>query len=247
MDDAGFPSPHSGRFATTRWSIVQAAGVQATPNSRHALEELCATYWYPLYAYVRRRGYQADDAQDLTQSFVLSLLERNAVQRADPDRGRFRSFLLGSLNKFLSDETRKQGAQKRGGDRKILSINVDDVENRYQLEPTDDITPEAVFERRWALTVLDAALTRLQGDYERVGKLPLFEALRGHIGADKSTIPNREVAESLSMQEGAVKVAAHRLRQEYRDALRAEIAQTVTNSKELDDELTGLFQTLSGT
>jgi RNA polymerase sigma-70 factor (ECF subfamily) len=119
------------------------------------------------------------------------------------------------------------------------------VENRYQLEPTDDITPEAVFERRWALTVLDAALARLQGDYERAGRVPLFEALRGHIGADKSTIPNREVAESLSMQEGAVKVAAHRLRQEYREALRAEIAQTVTNSEELDDELSKLFQTLS--
>lgn len=244
MDDAGLGSPHSGRFATTRWTMVQAVGVEA-PESKDALAELCSTYWYPLYAYLRRKGHQAVDAQDLTQAFVASLLERSAVKRADPEKGRFRSFLLGSLNKFVSDEKRRAGAQKRGGDCEILSINVEAAEDRYRLEPVDEVTPEAIFERRWALTVLDAAVTRLRAGYERSGKLPLFEALRGHLGADRSTTPNREVAESLGMQEGAVKVAAHRLRQQYREALRAEIAHTVTNSEELDDELKRLFQTLS--
>lgn len=245
MDDAGLGSPHSGRFATTRWTLVQAIGAQA-PESRDVLEELCSTYWYPLYAYLRRRGHQAVDAQDLTQAFVASLLERNAVERADPEKGRFRSFQLGSLNHFVSDEKRRERAQKRGGDCEILSINVDDAEDRYRLEPVDEVTAEAVFERRWALTVLDAAVDRVQAGYERSGKLPLFKALRGHLGADKSTIPNREVAESLGMQEGAVKVAAHRLRQKYREALRAEIAHTVSSREELDDELRRLFQTLSG-
>lgn len=245
MDDAGLGPPHSGRFATTRWTMVQAVGVDA-PESQDALAELCSTYWYPLYAYLRRRGHQAVDAQDLTQAFVASLLERSAVGRADPEKGRFRSFLLGSLNKFVSDEKRRQGAQKRGGDREILSINVDAAEDRYRLEPVDEVTPEAIFERRWALTVLDAAVSRLQAGYERSGKLALFEALRGHLGADKTTTPNREVAEKLGMQEGAVKVAAHRLRQQYREALRAEIAHTVTSTEELDDELKRLFQTLSG-
>jgi len=245
MDDAGLGSPHSGRFATTRWTMVQAVGVDA-PESRDALEDLCSTYWYPLYAYLRRRGHQAVDAQDLTQAFVASLLERNAVERADPAKGRFRSFLLGSLNHFVSDEKRRERAQKRGGDCEILSINVDAAEDRYRLEPVDEVTPEAIFERRWALTVLDAAVNRLQASYERSGKLALFEALRGHLGADKTTLPNREVAESLGMQEGAVKVAAHRLRQQYREALRAEIAHTVTSSEELDDELRRLFQTLAG-
>ena len=245
MDDAGFGSPHSGRFATTRWTMDQAVGIDA-PESRDALEELCSTYWYPLYAYLRRRGHQAVDAQDLTQAFVASLLERSEVKRADPEKGRFRSFLLGSLNKFVSDEKRRQRAIKRGGDHEILSINVDAADDRYRLEPVDEVTPEAIFERRWALTVLDAAVRRLHVGYERSGKLELFEALRAHLGADKTTVPNGEVAESLGMQEGAVKVAAHRLRQQYKEALRAEIAHTVTNSEELEDELKRIFQTLSG-
>lgn len=244
MNDAGFGSPHSGRFATTRWTMVQAVGVDA-PESKDALAELCSTYWYPLYAYLRRKGHQAVDAQDLTQAFVASLLERSVVKRADPEKGRFRSFLLGSLNKFVSDEKRRKGTQKRGGDREILSINVDAAEDRYRLEPVNEVTPEAIFERRWALTVLDAAVSRLETQYEHSGKQELFEALRGHLGADKSVPPNREIAEALGMQEGAVKVAAHRLRQQYREALRTEIAHTVTSTDELDDELKRLFQILS--
>ncbi len=235
----------SERFATTQWSIVRAAGGIAG-DAESALEELCRTYWYPLYAYARRRGYQICDAQDLTQGFIASLIQRNTFDRADPDRGRFRSFLLGSFNRYLSDEHRRQGAQKRRGDRSVLSIDIDAVsaEHRYRLEPGESVIPEAIFERRWALTVLDAARERLKTEYTQSGNLDLFEALREHLGADRATTPNRQISIDLGMEEGAVKTAAHRLRKRYRAALRAEIAQTVTTPEDLEAELQQLFLAL---
>lgn len=235
----GFPE----HFATTRWSIVQAAGGSSTDAGR-ALEELCRTYWYPLYAYARRQGRQVSDAQDLTQGFVASLLQKGTIGRADPDRGRFRSFLLGSFNLFLADQHRYQSARKRGGDQTILSIDTVQAEQRYQLEPVDCVTAEDVFERRWALTVLAAAAERLETHYVQTGRKSLFEALRGHLGADQERIPHAQIAAELGMEEGAVKTAAHRLRKRYRSALRSEIAQTVASADDLDAELSDLLRIL---
>ena len=243
------PTPHgrraaSGNFATTQWSVVQAAG-GTTNSSIEALEELCRTYWYPLYAYVRRRGYQISNAQDLTQGFIASLLQRQTIGRADPDRGRFRSYLLGCFNLYLSDEQQRQSTQKRGGNRMTLSIDTESAECWYQLEPMDSLTPEDIFERRWALTVLETAAERLKTEYSQSGRLNLFDALRSHLGADKESIPHRQIAADLGMQEGAVKTAAHRLRRRFRAALRFEIAQTVASSEDLEAELQQLFHTLS--
>lgn len=238
-------NPGGQRFVTTRWSLVRAAGA-SDADARLSLEALCRTYWYPLYAYIRRRGHGVEDAQDLTQAFIVSLLEHDAIGRAVPEQGRFRSFLLGSLNHFLSDASRRQRAQKRGGHQNVLLLNLQNAEERYRLEPADARTAEDVFERRWALTVLGTALARLEEDYCSSGKAVLFDALRGYLATDASQLPLGAIAESLGMQEGAVKVAAHRLRRRYRESLRSEIMQTVATSEELDDELGRLFRSLGG-
>lgn len=222
---------------------MQAAAGSST-EAGQALEELCRTYWYPLYAYARRYGRQASDAQDLTQGFLASLLQKGTIGRADPDRGRFRSFLLGSFNLYLSDQHRRQSTRKRGGDQKILSIDTTQAEQRYQMEPVDCVTAEDVFERRWALTVLAAAAERLEAHYVQTGQRSLFDALRGHLGADRERIPYAQIATELGMEEGAVKTAAYRLRKRYRAALRSEIAQTVASADDLDAELTDLFRIL---
>ena len=230
-------------FLTTRWSLVLAAGAER-PDSASALSELCETYWYPLYAYVRRRGYSADDAQDLTQSFFARLLEKNAVGVADPSRGRFRAFLLGSLKHFLANEWNRARAQKRGGGQLVLSIDYRAADQRFGDDPPDDLTPESAFERSWALEVLDHALERLDDQYRRRGKQRIFAELRDTLVAGASPPSYKEVAERLSMTEGAVKVAVHRLRQGFREALRREIAQTVEGADELDAELRDLIAAL---
>lgn len=230
-------------FLTTRWSLVLAAGSER-PSSAAALAELCETYWYPLYAYVRRRGHGAEDAQDLTQAFFARLLEKNAVGVADPSRGRFRAFLLGSLKHFLANEWNRERAQKRGGGQRLLSIDYGAADERYDIDPQDDLTPERAFERSWALAVLERALTRLEGQYERRGKQRVFSALRETLVAGGEQPSYKDVAARLSMTEGAVKVAVHRLRQGFRDALRREIAQTVGGAGDLDAELRDLIAAL---
>lgn len=230
-------------FLTTRWSLVLAAGAEA-PESASALAELCETYWYPLYAYVRRRGYSAEDAADLTQSFFARLLEKNAVGVADPKRGRFRAFLLGSLKHFLANEWNRARAQKRGGGQRLLSIDYRAADQRFGDDPQDDLTPESAFERSWALEVLEHALGRLEEHYRTRGKQRLFAELRDTLVAGAEPPSYREVAERLSMTEGAVKVSVHRLRQGFRDALRREIAQTVLGQENLDAELRDLISAL---
>lgn len=242
--DSPSPRQPSERFATTRWSMVRAAGTDDSPESREALEDLCLAYWHPLYGYVRRSGHAAAQAQDLTQGFILSLLTRDAIGTADPDRGRFRSFLLGSLNKFLVDQHRYENAQKRGGGLHTFSIDAEKAEQRYLNEPVEKLTPEKIFQRQWALTMLDRAQSRLRQTYTDSNQSALFEQLLPHLSRDQERLPYREIAAALNMKEGAIKVAAHRLKQRYREALRYEILQTLDSPDELDDELRQLFSYL---
>ncbi|HJN08745.1 MAG TPA: sigma-70 family RNA polymerase sigma factor [Pirellulaceae bacterium] len=231
-------------FATTHWSLVAEAGGAASPECRAALSTLCELYWYPLYAFVRRKGFQAAEAQDLTQSFFTELLEKDRLQLADQQRGKFRSFLLGALNHFLANQRRAKAAQKRGGDHTVLSIDFDDGETRYQREPVDTATPEKIFERRWTMTLLDRAVSRLRDEFVAAGNLELFDQLKLHLGGDPDAATFGELAKTLQMTEGAIKAAAHRLRKRCRELLREEIARTVCDPGEIDDELKELFTSL---
>ena len=241
--DHSLPKHRPPAFATTHWSTVRAAGVQNT-DGRSALESLCQTYWYPLYAFARRSGQSPSDAQDLTQGFFADLLERHTIARADAEQGRFRSFLLGSFKLFMSEQRRLAATLKRGGGQHVISFDTADAEARYQWEPADQSTPESMYERRWALAVLDASLQQLSRQYTSEDKPDLFHALQGHLGADKSVEPHSEVANRLGMSEAAVKVAAHRMRKRYRQTLRLQIAQTLSNSDDLEDELQRLLRAL---
>lgn len=234
----------AARFATTHWSIVLAAGRTSSPDSRRALTRLCETYWYPTYAYVRRRGHSREKAQDLTQEFFLRLLEKDVLQAADPMRGKFRSFLLASFNNFLANERRDARARKRGGGHVHLSLDFQSAEDRYQFEPVDQLTPERIYERRWAMTLLERALSRLRSEHVRVGKCDHFDELKVFLGGEGQRVSYKEIAEKLAMTEGAVKVSVHRLRRRCRELLRAEIAQTVAGPEEVDEELRYLFSAL---
>lgn len=232
-----------GRFATTRWSIVLAAGRNSAGSGR-ALQDLCRIYWYPLYAYARRRGYAVQEAEDLVQEFFAELLEKATVQRADPTRGRFRSFLLTVFTRFLNRQRQRGAAQKRGGGRPAVSIDCTAGEARYRQEPRDDLTPEKVFQRRWALTVLQQALARLEDHYAARGALPVFEKLRPYLVADQLGPPYAQLAPDLDMSAGALKVAVHRLRRRYRQLLREEVAETVARQQDVDAELQELLESL---
>ena len=234
------------RFATTHWSVVIAAGKGSDITARQALATLCEDYWYPLYAYTRRRGYQPAEAQDLTQGFFLHLLEKGALQAAVPTRGRFRSFLLSSLHHYISNQWRHDQTQKQGGGCRILSLDLEDGERRYHLEPADEMTPEKIYERRWAMTLLNKAVEALRDRYARSDKLQIFDALKVYLGGQDHTIPYLDLAQQLGTTEGAVKVAVHRLRQRCRDCLRRTIAQTVASEAEIDEELQCLLQAIQG-
>ena len=245
-DSSAPDGSRSGRFATTHWSVVIAAGRRQTPESDTALASLCEIYWYPLYAYVRRQGHQPAEAQDLTQEFFARVLEKHYLQDADRERGRFRTFLLTALKRFLQNERKRAAAQKRGGGRPTLSIDFESGEERFQRELADNWTPERVYERRWALTLLNHVLNRLERDYTDRGKGPLFQRLRLFI-TTTTTLPSYgELAAELGMTKGAVKVAVHRLRQRYRDLLRAEIANTVSSEDDVDEELDYLLAVIVG-
>jgi DNA-directed RNA polymerase specialized sigma24 family protein len=235
----------AGSFATTHWSVVVAAGQCRSPDSQGALATLCEAYWYPLYVYIRRRGYGAEDARDLTQAFFAQLLEKQTLQVADRQRGKFRSFLLASLNHFLANEGRRTQAKKRGGGQKPFSLDLQSGENRYRNEPFHQWTAEKIFERRWALTVLEQALCALRNESVAAGKLPLFEQLKFFLGGSGGSLPYSELAVRLGTTEGAIKVAMHRLRRRYGELLRAEIAQTVAEPDQIDEELRHLFTALS--
>jgi RNA polymerase sigma-70 factor (ECF subfamily) len=230
-----------GRFATTHWSVVLAAGRPKSASYRQALETLCQTYWFPLYAYLRRHGCNCHQSQDYTQAFFTALLDKGGLGLADPKRGKFRSFLLASLKHFLSNERARARAKKRGGNRKVLSIDFEKAENQYALEPRDELSPEKLFERSWALTVLERTMARLQAEADGTGKQKLFKCLKLYLIADEDSDPYSKVADDLNMTEGAVRTAVHRLRKRYRELLRDEIAQTVTSDEQIDEEIRDLF------
>ena len=232
------------QFHTTQWSMVVAAAGQQGEASKVALADLCQAYWYPLYAFLRRRGSSTEDASDLTQGFFAVLLEKGYLSDADPERGRFRSFLRTAVARFAAKEHDRAAAQKRGGGQRLLSIDFGEGERRYQREPADDWTPERIFERRWAITLLDRTLAQLRQEHTAAGKLDQFDAFKVFLTGEAGAPPLRQVAEQLGMTEGATKVAVHRLRQKYRELLRAEIAQTVAIQDDVDDELSLLLAAL---
>lgn len=233
-------------FATTRWSLVQAAGGSRETPAREALGTLCETYWFPLYAFARRRGLSPMEAEDRTQSFFAFVLEGNVIAKADPERGRFRSFLLKSLQNFLATEQRRDDAQKRGGGRVIQSLDVAQAESRYGHEPVSHETPERLFERQWALTVLQTTLDKLRAEYRSESRGELCELLEPHLHGDENRLPYLDLAARFGLSEEAIKSAAHRLRRRYRELLRAEVAETLTDPKEVDDELRSLMEAVAG-
>jgi len=232
-------------FATTHWSVILDARGADTSVAREALEKLCRAYWYPLYAYIRRQGRDAPDAQDLTQEFFARLLEKHFLEEVDRGKGRFRSFLLGSLKHFLANDWDRRRAQKRGGGVLHISIDGQVAESRYGLEPRHDQTPDKLFERRWALTLLDQVLTRLREEFVAAGKGEQFDQLKVVLTSDKRSIPYATLGAQVGLSEGAIKVAVHRLRQRYREVLRAEIAATVASPAEVEEELRHLFTVLA--
>ncbi len=234
----------ASEFESTRWSVVLAAGKESSPDASEALAILCRDYWYPLYAYVRRRVHDVDEAQDLIQEFFSRLLEKNVLAVADPCRGRFRAFLLTALRNFLNDEWGKSRAQKRGGGQTVLSLDVRVGESRYVGEPADTLTPERLFERRWAETLLDRVMAQLRDDFVRSGKESYFEHLKTFLTGRGSSVSYAEAARKLNLSEGAAMVAAHRMRRRFRERLRGEIAQTVAESESIDDEIRSLFSAL---
>jgi RNA polymerase sigma-70 factor (ECF subfamily) len=244
------PEPDSAhaahaQFTTTHWSMVLAAGASVASAAQDALERLCRAYWYPLYAFVRRVGHSPADAQDLTQGFFAYLLEHHLVARADPQAGRFRSFLLGSLKHFLAHEHERATALKRGGGQPALSLDQFDPEERYALEPSDPATPETIFDQRWALQQIENALSRLRADYASSDRGALFDLLKDYVWGDKNALTLAEIASRLDLTEEAVKKSVQRLRQRFRDCLRAEVAQTVATPDQIDDELRHLRAALS--
>ncbi len=236
--------PAADRFVTTHWSLVIAAERRESPESAGALAELCGTYWYPLYAFVRRQGYSADEAQDLTQAFFTALLEKRYLGDADRNRGKFRSFLLAALKHFLANQRDRARAKKRGGGRPVISLDFQVAESRYRHEPLDTATPERLFERRWALTLLDRVLFRLEQEYAAAGNGAIFEHLKEYLTREKGSLAYREVAQHSGLSEGAARVAVHRLRKRYRQTLEDEIAQTVSHADEIEDEIRQLFTAL---
>jgi RNA polymerase sigma factor (sigma-70 family) len=236
---------HPQRFMTTHWSVVLAAADASSPDCDRALATLCKTYWYPLYAFVRRQGHAAHEAEDLTQEFFARILEKQYLDGVGPEKGRFRTFLLVCLRRFLANEWDRQRALKRGGGRAPLSIDFADADARYRLEPAHELTAERLFERRWALTLLEQVLAGLAAEMRRSGKGELFDALKVYLAASTSAPPHADVAGRLNMTEGAVKVAVHRLRGRYRQLLREEIAKTVGDEAEVEEEIGRLFAALA--
>jgi RNA polymerase sigma factor (sigma-70 family) len=248
--ESGPPSAHPGTgspvFSTTHWSVVLAAGHDSAPGAREALEKLCRAYWYPLYTFVRRQGHSPEDAQDATQEFFARFLEKDYFSLAEPTRGRFRSFLLASLKNFLTEQHRQAGRIKRGGGTTVVSWDAATAEERFDSEPKDEATPELIYEKRWALTLLENVLSKLGEELTAAGKERVFAELKNHLWGDKGEESYAVIAARLEMTEGALKVAAHRLRQRYRELLRKEVAHTVARHEEIDEELRYLISVIRG-
>jgi RNA polymerase sigma factor (sigma-70 family) len=239
-------APAEGRwFATTHWSVVLAAGQSDDAGARAALEKLCRAYWYPLYVYVRRQGHDEESAKDLTQAFFARLLEKDYLAQADRERGRFRTFLLGALKHFLADEWDKAQTLKRGGGMTFLSLHDDTAEERYRLEPVDDSSPDKLFDRRWALSILDQAVRRLGKEYRESGKGELFEQLQGFLSGALETSNHAQAAARLGMTENTLKSYVRRLRQRNREIVREVIAETVATAGQIEEELRDLSAALA--
>ena len=231
----------SGLFTTTHWSVVLAAGQADSPHAAEALQALCHSYWYPLYLYVRRRGYKPEDAQDLTQEFFARLLANDYLTRADPARGKFRTFLLHSLQNFLANDWKSAHRLKRGGGTPCLSLDAADAERRYANEPAAMLTSERAYEKRWAMTLLEGVLANLQQEYAQAGNGRVFEELTDLLWGKDTSLSYAHIGERLGMTEGAARGAMHRLRERFRERLRAEVAHTVADFREVDDELRHLI------
>jgi RNA polymerase sigma-70 factor (ECF subfamily) len=246
QDNMGPAQVGAREFRTTHWSVVLAAGQRAaSPQAAAALEQLCRAYWYPLYAYVRRKGYEVADAQDLTQEFFARLIEKQDLGVVDRRKGKFRSFLLASLEHFLAKEWTRAHRLKRGGGQTIISWEACDPEEQYKLEPFGELTAERIYERRWALTVLEQAMSALSGHYEAAGKQHLFDELKPFISGEDDTVSYADLAGRLQMSEGAVRVAVHRMRQRYGESVREEIAKIVQRPEDIEEEVRHLFAVLS--
>ncbi len=232
-------------FPVTQWTAVLAAGSRPSPESAAALERLCTLYWYPLYAFVRRTGYSPADAEDLTQEFFARLLEHNWVSAADPHKGRFRSFLLMIMKRFLAKEWDKAKALKRGGQVRFVGPQFDAAETRYRQEPADTRSPDQLFEQHWALALLAEVLKRLREDYARDGKARLFETLEPSLIGNRELQPYGVLAARLGLSEAAVKMSVCRLRERYRECLKEEIGHTVASSAEVEEEMRHLFRVLA--
>ena len=232
-------------FATTHWTVVLAAGRQHSPQAARALEELCRTYWFPLYAYVRRRGYAREDAEDLTQAFFTRLLEKNSFASLDAGKGKFRAFLLASVKHFLANARDKAHTLKRGGGSIPLSLDWQTADTQFQVAATGEPGPDQAFDREWAVALLARVIERLQNECAADGKAKLFEQLKLFLTAGNDEPAQGEVAQALGMEAGAVRVAIHRLRKRYRQLLRDEIAHTLTDQAMVDDEMRALFGAFS--
>lgn len=239
-------APSGGIFATTHWTIVLAAGRGGSPQADQALEELCRTYWYPLYAYVRRHGHSREDAEDLTQGFFARLLEKKFLEGISSEGGKFRSFLLVALKRFMANEWDRANREKRGGGETPLSLDWQDAETRYQINPADHLSPDKLYDRAWATVVLERVITRLRDEHGAEGKADLYEKLKPFLMLGGNEIPYAEAAAELKMSEGAVRVAVHRLRKRYRELLREEIARTLAHPAQADQEMQALFSALTG-
>jgi len=237
----------AAQFANTHWSVVLSAGNKRDPTrALQSLEKLCRVYWHPLYFYARWQGERPPDAQDLTQEFFARLLQNDWLDSVDRGKGRFRSFLLAAFKHFLSNERDKARAQKRGGGQVPIPIDVGNAETHYGFEPVEQMTAEKIFERRWAMTLLEQTASRLREEYERDGKTQLFEQLKVTLTEPRGTIAYATLGRTLNMSEGAVKVAVHRLRLRYRAVLRAEVAETLADPADVEDEVRQIFRALSG-
>lgn len=246
-DNDHISSTRSGaqKFATTHWSMVLAAIDPSSPQYKQALSTLCQTYWLPLYAYLRRHGCDTHEAQDCTQAFFTKMLEKDSLRLANPDLGKFRSYILSALKHFVADRSDRARTQKRGGGETIISLDFENAEDQYVFEPIDQLSPDRLFERMWALTLLQKAMSRLETESSNMDKQNVFEHIVIYLAPAKEALPYHEMAVKLDMTEGAVKVAVHRLRKRYQELLREEIAQTVSTEEEIEEELQELFTALS--
>jgi len=234
-------APPPDLFVTTRWTVVLAASRPHSPQASEALEELCRTYWYALYAFVRRQGYSKEDAEDLVQGFFARFFDHQYLAALNREKGKFRAFLLASLKHYLANEWDRARAQKRGGQAQVLSLDWQNAETRYQFEPADDLSPDKLFDRAWAVMLLERVLARLRQESVAGGGTELFETLKHLVSIGKSAIPYRDVAHKLEMSEAAARVAVHRLRRRYRELLRDEVAQTLAHADQVEEEMRALL------